>query len=962
MLIDARESRKFTVAEAEKIARDLYGVAGSAHRLPGEFDDNFRLDSDSGSRFVLKIMHPGCDPGYVDLQIRALAHLGDLAVPRVAGRAKMFEDRIVWLLEWLPGRLLHTKPIKSKDVLCNLGRALGQVDAALSTFDHPAASRELKWDLSRAAWIADYLHHIADAARRRMISRVLMLHDNRGKGSWTEIRRGVIHGDANDHNILVDGDSITGLLDFGDMHRGAPAAELAIACVYAAGDSADPLQAMAYVVHGFHDSYPLTDAEIAALFPLILTRLAVSLTNSAYLKTIHSGDAYISVSEGQGWRTLEELFAVPEALATAIFRHACGVDPVPPARRVVDYLQASGFSPLLPSLASEDPMIFDLSAGSLLLGADPGMETAALTRLLFGKMRGAGTKLGIGRYDEARLLYTEPLFASGPRPNDERRTIHLGLDLFAEPGTPVHAPLAGTVYGLANNARRQDYGPVALLRHEPGFFTLYGHLTAGSLEHLSIDQRIEAGQQIGAIGEPPSNGDWAPHLHFQIITDLIGLDTDFPGVARASQREVFLALSPDPNLIARLPIPPAGPSKSETLASRHRHLGGNLSISYRVPLKIVRGWRQYLYDETGRAYLDVYNNVPLVGHSHPRVVEAVGRQIALLNTNTRYLHDTIVEYAGRLTALFPAPLRVCYFLNSASEANELALRLARARTGRDETIVLEHAYHGNTNTLIDISPYKFAGPGGRGRKPWIRVAPQPDPHRRDDPGAGIEYARAVADLVDGPMTFIAESLPSVGGQVVFPPGYLAGCYGAVRAAGGVCIADEVQVGFGRLGDFFWGFRMQNVVPDIVVLGKPMGNGFPLAGVVTTAEIAASFDNGMEFFSTYGGNPVACAAGLAVLDVLRDEGLPGNAARIGAYLMEQLEKLDVVDVRGRGLFLGVELESEGRASYVVNLLREQAILAGTDGPLHNVVKIRPPLIFSREDADFFADVFSKVLES
>jgi 4-aminobutyrate aminotransferase-like enzyme len=340
------------------------------------------------------------------------------------------------------------------------------------------------------------------------------------------------------------------------------------------------------------------------------------------------------------------------------------------------------------------------------------------------------------------------------------------------------------------------------------------------------------------------------------------------------------------------------------------------------------------------------------------------------------LHDTIARYAERLAALLPDPLRVCYFLNSASEANELALRLARNYTGRDDIIVLEHAYHGNTTTLVDISPYKFNGPGGRGKKPWVHVAPQPDPHRRDDPHAGAEYARAVAEILSGrqgmalPHMFIAESLPSVGGQVVFPPGYLAEVYKHVRAAGGVCIADEVQVGFGRLGKWFWGFQMQDtaemkIVPDIVVFGKPMGNGFPLAGVVTTREIAAAFDNGMEFFSTYGGNPVACAAGLAVLDALEEEGLAENARIVGNYVMERLRAVQarqpiITDVRGAGLFLGVELATGEQASYVVNRLRDRGVLAGTDGPLHNVIKLRPPLIFSKEDADFFVRVFAEIL--
>ena len=404
-------------------------------------------------------------------------------------------------------------------------------------------------------------------------------------------------------------------------------------------------------------------------------------------------------------------------------------------------------------------------------------------------------------------------------------------------------------------------------------------------------------------------------------------------------------------------------------------MGGNLSISYDEPLKIVRGWKQFLYDDTGRAFLDVYNNVPLVGHSHPRVVEAVQKQIAVLNTNTRYLHDNIVLYAEKLTSKLP--LKICYFLNSASEANELALRLARAHTSREDVIVLENAYHGNTTTLIDISPYKFDGPGGKGRKPWVHVAPIPDdyrgPYKRDDRQAGAKYARHVAEIAERvkPAAFIAESLPSVGGQIVLPPGYLSDVYKSVRAAGGVCIADEVQVGFGRLGSCFFGFEMQDVVPDIVVLGKPIGNGFPLAAVITTPEIAASFDNGMEFFSTFGGNPVACAAGLAVLEVLEEEGLQENARVVGDYWLKALRAMDcemIGDVRGSGLFLGVELvrdqptlePASAEASRVVNLLRERGILAGTDGPHHNVIKLRPPLCFTKGDADRFVEVLGEVL--
>src|SRR5213594_283487 len=363
-------------------------------------------------------------------------------------------------------------------------------------------------------------------------------------------------------------------------------------------------------------------------------------------------------------------------------------------------------------------------------------------------------------------------------------------------------------------------------------------------------------------------------------------------------------------------------TNDEILAARRQFVGGNVSVGYRRPVQIVRGSMQYLFDETGRRYIDAYNNVPHVGHCHPRVVEAAERQMRALNTNTRYLHENLARYAERLASTLPAPLRVCYFVNSGSEANELALRLARAHTGREDVIVLEHAYHGHTSTLVDISPYKFDGPGGGGKRPWVHVAPLADdyrgPYRRSDKQAGAKYAGHVAEILERTRTegrsvaaYVAETLPSVGGQIVFPPGYLAEVYRHVRAAGAVCIADEVQVGFGRLGTHFWGFETQGVVPDIIGLGKPIGNAFPLAAVVTTREIANSFNNGMEFFSTFGGNPVACAAGLAVLDVLEEENLQQHALRVGEHLTESLRALQtrhalIGDVRGSGLFLGIDL--------------------------------------------------------
>jgi 4-aminobutyrate aminotransferase-like enzyme len=373
---------------------------------------------------------------------------------------------------------------------------------------------------------------------------------------------------------------------------------------------------------------------------------------------------------------------------------------------------------------------------------------------------------------------------------------------------------------------------------------------------------------------------------------------------------------------------------------------------------------QYLYDAEGQRYLDGYNNVAHVGHCHPRVVQAAYEQMQLLNTNTRYLHDAILDYAERLTATLPNPLNVCYFVNSGSEANELAIRLARAHTNARDMIVLDHAYHGNTTTLIDISPYKHDGPGGSGPPSWVHKVPLP---------RTSEDARNVIDVIknrDKLCGFIAESMPSVAGQIVLPPGYLNKVYDVVRGAGGVCIADEVQTGYGRIGTHFWAFESYGVVPDIVVLGKPIGNGHPIGAVITTPEIAASFDNGMEFFSTFGGNTVSCAIGLAILEVVQEEKLQSHALAVGEQLLSGLRELQqhhaiFGDVRGSGFFLGVELikDSEpatSEAHRIVNAMRDNGILIGTDGPSHNVLKIRPPMPFSMTDADRFLTTLRKIV--
>ncbi|NUQ12933.1 MAG: aminotransferase class III-fold pyridoxal phosphate-dependent enzyme, partial [Gemmatimonadaceae bacterium] len=396
---------------------------------------------------------------------------------------------------------------------------------------------------------------------------------------------------------------------------------------------------------------------------------------------------------------------------------------------------------------------------------------------------------------------------------------------------------------------------------------------------------------------------------------------------------------------------------------------------------VVRGEGVWLHDAEGRAYLDAYNNVPLVGHCHPRVVEALARQAALLNTHTRYLHEGVLEYAERLLSLLPAELDRVMFTCTGSEANELALRVARARTGHEGVIVTRHAYHGNTSALALLSP---SYPNPEPRAGWVEAIPAPDSYRVAGERSGEEACASCLREVDEAIErlarrgiHVAALLLDTGltsdGMVRAPPGFVAGAVERVRRAGGVFIADEVQVGLGRVGTHWWAFEAQGVVPDIVTMGKPLGNGHPLGAVVTTPEIAARFANGMEYFNTFGGNPVSCAIGREVLAVMEREGLRERARETGAYLTDRLRDLGgrhpaVGDVRGTGLFLGVELVEDrdtrapaGRvAAYVANRMRDAGVLVSTDGPHHNVLKIKPPLCFDRRDADQLAATMDRVL--
>ncbi len=659
------------------------------------------------------------------------------------------------LLSYLEGSFLaESKP--NTALYFSLGRLLGQMNKALEGQYYSAvAAKNFDWDLKLYQRNLQYLPYISDAKKRKWAEYFFMQQKEVFDPLLPRLRKSVLHGDANDWNLLVDGEKVTGLIDFGDMCYSPLINELAIALTYVMFDKEDPVKWGIPVLSGYHEVMPLLPEEVDLLFYLVGTRLAVSISKSAYTKTLKPDSDYITVSEQPAWELLEKW-----------------------------------------------------------------------------------------------------------------------------------------------------------VRINP--------------KHVSHTFRT-------ALGMPPAIAD---------ITD-------------------------------------------ELLHQRLKVASKALSISFSKPIHMVGAAFQYMHDDLGNSYLDAYNNIPHVGHCHPKVVQAGQRQMARLNTNTRYLSEVYNNYAENLLSKFPAKLSKVFFVNSGSAASDLALRLAQAHSRKMGTVVMEHGYHGNTKNVIDISHYKYNRKGGHGKATHILEAPIPDTYKgaytQNDGTAGRQYASDLIarikqdDLEVG--TFISEPIVGCGGQVPLAKGYLQEIYQFIRANGGVCINDEVQTGFGRLGNYFWGFEMQEVIPDIVILGKPIANGHPMGAVVTTDEVAASFETGMEFFSSFGGNPVSCAIAQSVLTVLEEEKLPQHAQEVGTYLLRGLENLTETchwagNARGQGLFLGLELVKDKNrkepftelAAFVKNKLKNQNILIGTDGPFDNTLKIKPPLCFTIANADELLAAVEEALES
>ncbi|ACL25579.1 aminotransferase class III-fold pyridoxal phosphate-dependent enzyme [Chloroflexus aggregans] len=974
-----------------------YHIHGTVTSLPGEYDLNLLVTASDGMQYVLKVMRPHCDPTLVDLQCAALEHLAvvapDLPVPRLirtttGERFVAEQDRLIWLITALPGEHYATFRPRTTTLHTEVGRQAARLDQALGSFTHPTLHRPLKWNLLQADWATTALAAITDPTQRDLAATALAAYTDL-RPNLLQLPLTIIHNDLNDYNLLVMADSyghltLSGILDFGDLCAAPRVCELAIAAAYALFDQPDPIRTLGELVAGYHSVWPLTAAEIDLIWPLIRTRLAVSVVNSALMKQQRPDDPYVTISEAPAWRLLAATAHNNPALVAARLRAICNLPISDAAERVMVWLDAQRgrFAPVIGCDLATVPVI-SLAVGEAPLPQDPFQLTTTEAEALTG----SNTGVCIGRYGEPRLIYTAATFWTAPQPLAERRTIHLGVDLFAPPGTPVCAPLDGEVVAVEHLSDRLDYGGLVILKHytpngDP-FYTLYGHLEPICFKRLTVGQHIAAGQLFAALGMNSNNGGWQPHLHFQLILLYDAVAGHWPGVAAASEWTWWHAVCPNPAALLNLPderVAYQPLDQVSLLHERRTHFAGNLRLSYREPCTFLRGWRHYLFDEYGQTYLDAYNNVPHVGHAHPRIQAVAAQQLRLLNTNTRYLHPAQIAFAHELLAKLPPSLSVCFFVNSGSEANELALRLARTYTGGHDMITIDHGYHGHTTGAIAISAYKFNHPAGNGKPDWVEVVMAPDPYRGPYGHDGPRYAAEVDQAIERIATrggklagFIAETFPSVAGQIIPPPGYLAAVYQRIRAAGGVCIADEVQTGLGRLGTHYWAFESQGVVPDIVVLGKPLGNGHPIGAVITTVEIARAFDNGLEFFSTFGGSTLSCVIGREVLRIIDEEGLMDNAHCVGQVLLTGLRDLQhrhpvISDVRGMGLFIGVELVTDrttrtpatAAARYVRERLRAERILIGTEGPADNVLKIRPPLTFDLAATTVFLERLDAIL--
>jgi 4-aminobutyrate aminotransferase-like enzyme/Ser/Thr protein kinase RdoA (MazF antagonist) len=943
---------------AARIVREHFGIEGGVRELGSHQDRNFAVDSPAG-RLVLKVPNASWGRAALEAQNSALLHLGAAGLPvevpaPVPARDGALVAEVdvdghptpVRLLTYVHGSPLSDSAYLAPAVVADLGRLSAQTCAALATFDHPGLDRVVQWDLRIGAEVVDALApSVADASLRDRL--VALTGRAMAAIDGLDLRVQAVHGDLTDDNVVGERDEAgrlrpRGIIDFGDLMRSWVVADLAVTCASLLRHSpSDPLVVLD-AVRAFDEVVTLTDDEIAAFWPLVVLRGAVLVVAGEHQASLDPDNESVTGPLESERLILDVAASLPFAVAEECVRAALGR----PAR--ADRVTRSAVVSTASRVVTVTAGVVDLSVLSDDLGDGAFLDPGTEARLLRAAREESGA--ATTRYAEARLTRTaldSDVAAS---------TVALGVELALEPGTAVLAPWAGQV-------ETTDGGVV--LRGADLSLHLRGLLDPAT-------GPIEAASPLGHAGE-------------DVVVLVLSTEPDLdpPLVVTPALAAGWLRVCPDPSPLIGAETAGSDDDPDGLLERRLASFATVQEHYYERPMRIERGWRHHLVDTEGRAYVDMVNNVAAVGHAHPRLTDAVTRQMRLLNTNSRFHYAAVAELSERLATLAPEGLDTVFLVNSGSEAVDLALRMAQVVTGRWDVVAVREAYHGWTLLSDAVTTSLYDNPAALETRPdWIHLASAPNTFRGRfrGPDSGPEYVAEMRDLVAGmvsagrpPAAFIGEPLFGNAGGVDLPPGYLGPVYEVIRAAGGLAIADEVQVGYGRTGHHWWAFEEHGVVPDVITVAKAMGNGHPLGAVITRRDIAEAFAAQGSFFSSAGGSPVSCVVGLTVLDIIEDEGLQANAREVGDHIVARCTELMaehpiIGAVHGRGLYLGVELvrdrdtlEPATAECYAIcERLRELGVIVQPTGERANVLKIKPPMCLTRASADFVVDQLSRVL--
>ncbi|ORL67625.1 aminotransferase [Pseudomonas putida] len=951
----SQPSPSLSEAQAHALLRAHYDLAGRLQPLGSQQDLNLRLDSDQG-RFVLKACHGSYAQVELEAQHAALAYLGEqgLPVPQVR-RARDGQELLaveidgqplrVRLLDYIDGQPLTRLAHMPARLVGELGALCARVDQALAGFEHPGLERTLQWDPRHAQALIEHLLPVLDDERRQRVERVTGLAVERLQPLVADLPTQAVHLDITDDNAVWARDQarqwqLQGVIDFGDLLRTWRIADLSVTCAallhHAEGD---PLRILP-AVRAYHAVNPLQGAELRALWPLVLMRAAVLVLSSEQQLRVDPGNQYIRDNIAHEWAIFDTAAAVPLALMEAAILQATGGALAP--------LGLAGCAPLIPALVGQAVTRVDLGVLSPHCEAGNWEQPGFDQRLLAAQAGPACTLHGQYRLSQTHI----------DRP-EEPATCALGVELSVPAGTALQAPEAGTWERTGDGRGR--------LR------TAAWSLWLSGLEEAPADgQALAKGQSLGLT---------CGFLNVQLCR---GDEQRPPFFATPSHADAWLALCPSPRPLLGFDCD-AEPlvDAQALLARRDASFARSQKHYYAQPPHIERGWRNYLIDMQGRSYLDMLNNVAVLGHGHPRMAAESARQWSLVNTNSRFHYAAIAEFSERLLELAPEGFDRVFLVNSGTEANDLAIRLAWAYSGGRDLLSVLEAYHGWSVATDAISTSIADNPQALETRPeWVHPVEAPNTFRGRfrGPDCAADYLRDVdAKLADLDARgrqlagFICEPVYGNAGGIALPAGYLRDAYAKVRARGGVCIADEVQVGYGRLGEYFWGFEEQGVVPDIITMAKGMGNGQPLGAVITRREIAEALEAEGYFFSSAGGSPVSCRIGMAVLDVMQEEGLWENTREVGRYFKARLQAL--VDrhplagaAHGSGFYLGLELVRDRQTlepateetMALCNRLRDLGIFMQPTGDYLNILKIKPPMCTTRASVDYFVDCVDRIL--